>query len=997
MIWNRVCRNSHGVAACVLAGLIALPTLAAAQERVIGGRVVDAQTGRPIPTVQVFIPGTAVGTLTNAAGRFRLVLSAAEPDVVSLRVVRIGYTESVVEQVRVGTQDLVVQLRETALRLDEVLVTAVAGETQRRAIGHSVDRISAPDIVEGVGVPDVGRLLDGRSAGVVVLHSAGQAGSGPRINIRGTTSISLDKQPLIYIDGVRVTNVHASGPQVQGFGSSLISRLNDISPEDIESIEVIKGPAAATLYGTEAANGLIHITTKRGSAGSPTVDVLMRQGAQWLDGILDHHNMTNYERDANGDLYTLNYARELSKQGEHPFRTGAIQGYGVSVRGGTEDVRYYGALNVDREEGVHHDNLSRRYSGRVNLEFSPHETLDVTTNVGYGTGKINLTRETAIWSVLTTSSPIEFAEGRLEQRPPHILRLSADDFQAYDRLTWGLTLRHRPTPWFNQRLVVGRDRTTEDDQRIQERMGGELLDWYTGAVTLGSKSRRNTDRLVTTLDYNSSITFEATEALRSTTSFGAQYFNTRTDWLEASGREFPARGVDVLTAAGLTFGLDERVENTTIGFFAQQQFSWRDRVYVTAALRVDDNSAFGQDFSWVTYPKASATWVVSDEPFWNARWVDALRLRAAYGQSGQQPDYFAAVRSYRPIPTGDGGAAISPHFFGNPELKPERGSEIELGLDASLLNDRISVDATFYNSRTFDAILGRPMAPSTGFSGVRYVNVGETARHGLELLLKTRPVALRNLTWDIDVKFSWNESEIKSLGEGVDEIPLAGGSVTGVSAMRVGGPVGAWYWYRPVSADVGPDGTVSNVMCDGGPDRNHQAVPCDQAPKVFFGRMDPKFDGSVTSTFGIFENLHLHAMVDFKTGFMGYDFSNFHRCRGGARCPESAFPQEHDPRRVAMLLRPDLVLGYGLSDMSFVKLREISLSYTLPDSWVRRTTAQRGTFNITARNLRTWTDYSGFDPETIFHQYEADPLHGRFEWRGTPPPMQIITSFRFTL
>lgn len=987
------CRQA--VTLCLWGAFFALPLAADAQQRLVQGRVVDAATNQPIAGAQVLILGTGLGSLTNQAGNFRIEVPPDVPAQVTIELTRIGY-RTASEEVSVGTLDLRISMEQVALELDRIVVTGTVGETLQRSLGHSMTTISAADVTEEVAVPDLASLLDGRAPGVVVLRGTGITGSGPKINIRGSSSLSLSGEPLIYVDGIRVNNETATGPDAQGFGSAVISRLNDINPEDIESIEIIKGPAAATLYGTEAANGLIQIITKAGREGRPTVDVRIRQGAQWLDNI-GERMPTNFERDRNGVLQTLNLTKDLIDQGNPPFRTGHLQGYGLTVRGGAGDLGYYAALSHDSDQGVDPTNSARRSSGRANLSLSPHSSLDITANMGLSVGKIRIPRETAVWGGLYFASPAQAAAGiQQDRRPPDIVRGASDDRQEYRRTTVGLTLDHKPTSWFGQRLIVGQDLTDEDNRTVTPFMSPELAKWYSGTTVLGSISRSQRTISLTTLDYSATLSTPLTEGLVSKTSVGTQYYKRQTEMLLGSGREFPARGADILGAAGVTASNDDLVENATLGAYVQEQLSWRNRIFLTGALRVDNNSAFGKDFSWIVYPKVAGTWVLSEEDFWNVGWLEGLRLRAAYGQSGQQPEYFAAIRAYRPISTGDGGSALSPQFIGNPDLAPERGSEFEIGFEAGLLNDRVGIDFTYYDSRTSDGILQREMAPSSGFAGLQFLNLAEIANRGVELGLNTQLLDRRRFGWNVNLNLSWNQNEVLDLG-GEQEIDLAGGSASNAFFHRVGFPTGSFFWQDIVNVEVGADGIAKNVLCDGGPEAGHQPVPCDEAPKLFQGSSNPKYEGSLSTELRLFDNLRINAMLDFKADFVGYNFTKFHWCRDYLLCVERHDPThaDADPVIVAMLQNPQLQNGIGIADQTFAKFREVSLTYSVPDSWLGE--IQRATVMLSARNLHTWTNWTGIDPEASFVTFESSPIHGRWEWLNTPQPMQLVTTFRFTL
>jgi outer membrane receptor protein involved in Fe transport len=376
--------------------------------------------------------------------------------------------------------------------------------------------------------------------------------------------------------------------------------------------------------------------------------------------------------------------------------------------------------------------------------------------------------------------------------------------------------------------------------------------------------------------------------------------------------------------AAVTTGFEDIIENKTFGLFVQQQFGYKNRLFLTGALRGDDNSAFGTNYDFVVYPKVSASWVLSDEPFWNLGPVSTLKLRGAYGRAGQQPDVFAAIRLYQPS-TGPGDVSVlTPQAVGNPDLKPEQGHELELGFDAGLWNDRVGLALTYYRQRRTDAIVLRRVPPSTGFPGFQFVNLGEVKNQGFEAELNAQVLAGANLGWDFGLKFSTNSNEVVSLG-GVP--PIAFGS----QQHREGFPVGAFFERRVISASLDATGQAVNILCDPGP-AGGAGVPCATAPRVFFGTPTPKWEGAVSSTFTLFKNLQLYGLVDFRGGFMieHGDIEAMHTAFRNSK----AINERTDPILMAYD-RLGIIPPVGFFNAGFAKLREVSATYTLPSRLVR--------------------------------------------------------------
>ncbi|HEY7407504.1 MAG TPA: TonB-dependent receptor plug domain-containing protein, partial [Gemmatimonadaceae bacterium] len=439
--------------------IIASPELLA-QDRVVAGTVRRAVTLTPIEGARVQIEGTDLFATTDGAGRFRI--SGASGDSVTLQVRRLSYTATA-QRVAVGATETRILMSESPVKLDEVVVTGTAVGTQSRAIGNAVSTINAVDEIEKSGVGDVGSLLNARAPGVIVTSGSGRIGAGPSINIRGKNTISLSQQPLLYIDGVRVVNDIGTGTRFQG--GSPASRLNDISPEDIESMEIIKGPAAATIYGTEAANGVIQIITKKGRANSAPVWIAsVRQGTQWFQDpegrmptnyatcgaahVVATSLATDCHGQAVGTVVTWDAVEQENARGTPIWTNGHLQTYNGSLSGGLPLVRYYVSGTYDHDKGIEPNNKLNRFSGHANLTISPNEKVDVSSSLTFVRGKTHLGTEYGAgswWGALYGSPLSEGGPGRgFNLYPPEAVWGLFENTQDIARFTASGTINHRP-------------------------------------------------------------------------------------------------------------------------------------------------------------------------------------------------------------------------------------------------------------------------------------------------------------------------------------------------------------------------------------------------------------------------------------------------------------------------------------------------------------------------------------------------------------------------
>jgi len=767
------------------------------------------------------------------------------------------------------------------------------------------------------------------------------------------------------VDGIRVDNAQATGPQVQAFGSSIISRINDIPPNSIESVEIIKGPAAATLYGTEASNGVIQITTKSGSQGdAPTINFSTKQGAGWFRNAVDRMPTNYWRNPETGEIETLNMLALARERGDNVFRTGHTQRYALSARGGGENIQYYVGGNFSEDEGIEVDNSSRKWAVKTKVSVTPTDNININTSLNYTSGQYNLSREAgsggAMWALLYSSPQFLDTPTRgYRSATPEAYREPFDDFQEFNRTTVSAQADHEPTNWLTQQLTVGVDRVSENNQVVAEQMPEKFAPFYNPTTMAGFKNVDIREALNTTVDYSATLDIELTESLTSNTTGGVQYYRDHTEFISADGEQFPAPDLSAIDATARTFGGNSSVENITLGVFLQEQLALNDRLFVTGAVRADDNSAFGQDFGLILYPKASLSWVISDEPFWDdVPFVDQLKLRGAYGRTGSQPDAFASLRTYQPVTGTEDQPAVLTQFVGNSDLGPEVGEEFEAGFDLSAFEDRVGLEFTYYNQRTRDAILQRDVSPSRGFPETQFTNAGEIRNWGVEALLRGRPVSTENVEWGLNFNFAMNQNEV------IDLIGDQEAIVLGSQQHRIGYPVSAFFRRKVVSAELNDQGRAVNSMCADG---KGGTMPCADAPRVYMGRPNPKFTGGFSTTLTLFDRLRFYAKMDFKSGHTKLNNTARARCQVFQVCEANVRPETVDPAVLAQYQSGGPLRNVFYEDSDFAKLRAVSAQYTLPQKWVAPLGARRVTFGLAARNLLTWApDWTGLDPETMF-------------------------------
>ena len=731
---------SGALAALLVVSLVGVAARADAQggTGTIRGKVTNA-AGQPLPNAQVFVVGTPTGAQTGADGGYTIGRVAA--GTVTVRARLIGYEASersvVVADGAVAAADF--RLTPSAVSLDQVVVTGTAGSARKREVGNSIGQVSVASLPE---VPtNVSNLLAGRVAGVNISGGLGNAGSGSAIRLRGATSMALSNQPLIYVDGVRTRsdeyprNGIFQGATQRG-ANAYGSPLNDINPDDIERIEVVKGAAATTLFGTDAAAGVIQIFTKRGSQGAPKWTTQLNSGFSRLQ---------KFGTDAVPLIYMDPFIRDAGRLG--------LQ---AQVAGGTQaGVRYLFSFGADNTDGVLELDNERKYQLRTNVDFSPMKNVQMSWNSSFST---NLITQTPAGNNAQGVTLNAFRRDRnyFGKADPDTIKLVYGQRlnSNVDRLLLGSTITWTPVANYSSRLIVGFDRSSLENRNVRPY-------GFPGAVT-GIIQNQVWQNKILSLDWANNYDWQVSDGFKATLSAGTQYVNSLVGDVVAYSENYPAPTEPTVASGSLRNADENRLKNITGGAFAQALLGFKDRYFVTVGARVDGNSAFGESFGFQTYPKASASWVVSDEGFWRER-LGTLKVRAAYGAAGRAPTAFAAVQTWNPVGWGT-APAVRPLNLGDPNLGPERTTETELGFDHTAFDGRLSVDFTWFRAVTDDALFFVRNVPSLGFLSSSLGNAGKIMKRGIEAAINATLLERDNLAIRAGLNASTNVSKVLSLG-----------------------------------------------------------------------------------------------------------------------------------------------------------------------------------------------------------------------------------------
>ncbi len=913
------------------------------------GEVISGRTARPIVGAHVSIEDTALGGLTNSDGVY--VLQDVPVGQLTIRAQIIGHdASSQTVTIAAGANTVNFILAERAVSLDEIVVTGTAGQARRREIGNAISRIDVARVDQPVA--NVDALLQGRAASVRVTPPAASFGSGATIRLRGNTSSALSNQPIIFVDGVRQSAesypLNASSANFEHYGpGARPTPLNDINPADIERIEIVKGPAAATLYGSEASAGVIQIFTRRGLQGR----------ASWT-----------FQTDHSLDWVQPFGSEERPYIGLEPWLKTA---YGnrntLSVVGGLSEVRYFLSAGYDTGEGVLPNDAEDRLSLRSNIDLEARPGLNLQLNVGYTKHDLDITH-TGNSGMALPFNAFRAPNNSFGSADPEVLNelVDAKIWQVNERFTYGAVANWAPFERFTHRLNVGVDRTSTVSSQFRP-LGFSLepqgaisdIRWVSNTVTL---------------DYTGNLQWLDTGIFNSTFSWGGQSAQTDQSTVDSYGRGFPGPGPQTLSSVAETWvdGSESRV--LTAGFFFQNLIGFRDRIFLTAAARVDGHSAFGRNLGLLVYPKASASWVISEEGFWPESW-GSLKLRGAYGRAGRAPGAFDAVRTWTAGSFG-GESTFLPGNVGNPDLGPELTREIELGFDGAWLADRLVAEVTYYNQVTTGGLVSIAEIPSNGFGGSARHNLGELTNQGWEVSVNGVLVANERLTWNLGGALSTNRGEITDLGE------------VNSASTSIGQPIGVVRGTKVLNADAfeAPIVERNQAFGPGTPTRTINLNTSLELPRGFRFNVSGEYQGGHFISDGASSNMvdrgngapacdEVYQLVPYGSDLATTDVSQI-RALDRARCYRGS------------------VTGAWIYPADFFKLRDVTL--VVPIGVFFRS-ARNAQLTFSLRNAIRWTndEFGAFDPEMISSRSNTSALTPGIT-EHAPAPARFSSSLRFS-
>jgi TonB-linked SusC/RagA family outer membrane protein len=963
---------------------LALPPTLMAQSGTVTGKVTDRSTRQPIADAQVVVPGTTLVTQTNREGDYRL--SNVPAGRVSIGVFKIGF-KAVGDSVRLLVGETATknfEMTSSLVTLSEVVVTGTAGNQERRAQSAQVASVNAAQLTKDAPVSTVAELLQSRVPGVAVSTNSGSAGSAKIIRIRGAASINLSNQPLLFIDGVRINEgILSSNQSGQSF-----DRLNDINPDEIESVELVKGPAAATLYGADASAGVIQIITKKGRPGANRFSQSLRlEGGdsklQWTPP--DNYGLCNTPAliattstnplCRGQTLNTLIHDNPLQRAGV--FQTGKDRQIGWNGRGGGQNFGYNLSYGSEATAGTLPNNQFERYNVRSNFNYIPDSRVTIEAGLGLAQTKTDLPDN--------DNNVFGWLGGAMLGDPrtrSDALGGSNDGWYAFNRqysainarehsllthrITTNLTASYLPVPWFTNRVTLGMDYAMDEQTDFAPKNDST---WYGGLTDGGSNQQTSRGAERYTVDYLGNVRrlLGRTDEWETNLSFGLQVISTRNKATLATGIGLVTNDNRSINSAATTTGGGSFTEQRSFGYLGQLQLGYQNRAFVQFGLRVDKNSAFGNTAPAFVLPKIGATWTISEEGFFHplTNYVNTLRVRGAWGTTGRSPAPGDALTTLVATPfniTGTTSAGAIPGNPGNDSLKAERGVEYEIGADAGFWKDRISTEVTYFHKITNDLIIAKPIPPSLGFNANPLANIGQVLNSGLEVQVNVSALRMRNFEWDVRASGNTLHNELTDIGK-VPAFNLNGQRNRAVQGQQLG----VFMSKKIQSIDVAKSlVTVSDTL-----------VP--------MGNILPTFEWNLSNTFTLMKSFRITGSFDAKRDFEVFNNTQFFRetqvVRSNLKLDKTVLSREEYLRRYGDDTpgRPAFVTTKGnsatvndvydayIQNGDFVRLRELSFAYDVPARLLNRSGGkiQGATLTLAMQNVKMWTRYGGADPEVV--------------------------------
>ncbi len=958
---------------------------------VISGKVIEESTKTPIPGAGVKVQGTNFAVAANSDGTYSLVANLA-PGTYQLAATYIGY-KTITRQITLGSNNNVTadfSLAQDAMGLDEVIVTGTSQGTTRKQLGSYVSTVKGDDLNKA---PSGNALasLQGKTPGAQISQNSGDPAGGISVRLRGVSSVNSSSEPLYIIDGVivnnsttRVTNTSSNYDGGNFIGNIGQNRMVDINPADIDRVEVLNGAAAAAIYGSRANAGVIQIFTKRGKSGATQVNfnssltiselrkqIDVNQSPTKFGGPTD--GPTAQTQDVLSPALTNTTPVTRYNYQDYIFHTGVGTDNAVTVAGGTENTKFYTSAGYFSNQGIIQNTDFKRINFRANLDQVINKWAKMTAGFNYIHSNANEKPDgNSFFSPMNSVTIIgnfhdifaRDALGNLKAvgergrvNPVSVIE-DIKQRQFTNRVIANAGLKLNPIKNLTIDYTMGLDNSIQNGTTFIPPFAYNVsTGFYGGGPTLdpslnGYASAANATTTLFNNELNFTYDTKISDLLSSTTQLGGSYQYQKDLYSLTNGRGLAPFVQVVNGASTMLTGADSRSEFSISGAYLQQNFKYKDHLFVTGAIRVDQSTVFGEDNRTQFYPKANISYVLSSADYWKdfgvSSWWNTFKIRAAYGQSGNLTGIGAYDRFnvYLPNALNSKTTLTSRSVLANTDVVPERQEELEIGTDMSFYNNRLGLTFSYYNKTVSDLLLEVSVAPTTGFSSLLDNISGTLKNKGVELMLTGVPIKSQDFTWTSTLIYNRNRNKIVGSGARQTFSTNPGAPVSIID----GYPIGVFY------------GTYFERTSDGNIATNAAGIPltagqaAGNVQRKVIGDPNPDYTASFVNEF-TYKKLSLRVQLDAVQG--GDVWNADWRTRQGVGNGKIAEAEQRGQLPRGYVAGVYNVEEWRIDDGSFVKLREISLSYNIGQVKFIKNLA----INLSGRNLFSWDNYKGYDPE----------------------------------
>lgn len=957
-----------------------LGVLTYAQET-IKGTVVD-EDGLALIGATIREVGSSIGTITDIDGNFQFQTSSgAEKITISYT----GYETLEVELIGSESYDIV--LSAASELLDEVIVIGY-GSTSKRNLTDNVAKLSSDDI-DKVPISNFQSTMSGKAAGVRVTQVNGKVDAGIQVRVRGSSSISAGSDPLYVLDGVPLINDNEST------NGAPMNPLLSLSPTEIESIDILKDASSAAIYGARGANGVVLITTKRGKIGKAKMSLNLSRGTSTPTNLVEWLNAEQYvelmtEAGRNGleyggwpaegfvegrlDRYSNNTdwanGEFDTNWNDVAFRTGTQSNVDFSISGGDEKTVYYFGGAYNDTEGIISGNDLDRFSARTNLRHNFNDRFTGGLNLGFSKTSINrVANDNAFVTPLQAIAQAPISPARLEDGTPFAGTVYPNFLLAEDYGSYLTTLRRLTGKAFGEyrflpSLKFNSDFGYDMSYQTEEEWDGSLTPFQ---ATNGSAFNSNT--LQESYVFTNYLTFDENFGLAHNLNvvLGTEFTQADRIYTSVTGIEFPSDDLQTInSAAEISGGSGSLTAYNFLSYFARAQYIYNGKYFVKASIRRDGSSRFGSNRRYGTFPAASIGWIISQENFLKGNnGLSFLKLRASYGQLGNSeignfPSRFLFQGvSYNQRP------GIQPTQPGNNDLTWETSTQLDVGLEFGLFKDRISGEVDYYNKDTEGLLFSVPLPGSAGATSINR-NIGQLQNRGVEVLLNTENVNYKGFNWTTSFNIARNVNEILSLPNDNADI------IFSQNINRTGASVSSHY--LPEYAGVDPENGDALYYINGEEgDPKETTNDIGEATRIVAGNPFPEWTAGLTNNLS-FKGFNLNFTFMGEWGASIYNAGGRFQSANADWFDNQTLDQMNrwqNPGDVTMV--PQARLGWSngtghstrwLEKADFIRLRNLTFSYDLPKSMMEAAGMSSTQVYMTGINLLTFTNYSGYDPES---------------------------------